>query len=182
MSAVKKGITPKNFSEIQKLSWLRNRGRKHTEEHKRKIGLAGIGRRQTKETKRKLSEARIGAGNPMYGKGDRQLGVKNHQWKGGISKLPNYVSFNNRRQKVRRKGAIGSHTLQEWEDLKRKHNYTCLHCGKKEPEITLTVDHIIAIKLGGSHYIGNIQPLCTPCNMWKSTKAIDFVNNFDLAA
>lgn len=68
----------------------------------------------------------------------------------------------------------GSHTDQEWEALKAKYNNTCLRCGKVEPEIKLTRDHVIPITKGGTDDIGNIQPLCVSCNSCKSDKHIDY--------
>ena len=78
-----------------------------------------------------------------------------------------YVLHNAKIQNYKRKNAEGSHTLQEWEELKKKFDYTCQRCGKKEPEIKLTRDHIISIKKGGTSYINNIQPLCKKCNCSK---------------
>ncbi len=75
----------------------------------------------------------------------------------------------NQRAKARRKGAEGLHTLEEWENLKREFNYCCPDCGRKEPEIVLTKDHIIPLSCGGSDYIENIQPLCGECNKRKYT-------------
>lgn len=69
---------------------------------------------------------------------------------------------------------IGSHTLGEWETLKAQYNWTCPSCGKKEPEIKLTEDHIIPISRGGSNNIENIQPLCGPCNSKKYTNIIRY--------
>lgn len=75
-----------------------------------------------------------------------------------------------RLRKYREKGAKGKHTLQEWEELKKQYNWTCPDCGKKEPDIKLTEDHIIPISRGGSNWIENIQPLCKSCNSKKHNK------------
>lgn len=72
---------------------------------------------------------------------------------------------------ARRRGAEGSYTASEWEKLKKDHNYTCLHCGRKEPEIKLTRDHIIPISKGGNNYLENMQPLCGSCNSKKGNKS-----------
>ena len=68
----------------------------------------------------------------------------------------------------RRVKGRGTYSLQDWEELKRKHGYTCLDCGKKEPEIKLTRDHVNPISKGGSNLISNIEPRCQPCNSRKS--------------
>lgn len=78
-----------------------------------------------------------------------------------------YVLHNAKIQRDRRKGAEGSHTLKEWNELKKKYNYTCKECKKSEPEIKLTVDHYFPILHGGNNYIDNIQPLCLSCNCSK---------------
>ena len=78
-----------------------------------------------------------------------------------------YTRHNASIQNARRKGAPGSHTLQEWNELKRRCNYTCQRCGRKEPEIKLTKDHIIPISKGGTSDISNIQSLCKTCNCSK---------------
>lgn len=65
-------------------------------------------------------------------------------------------------------------TLSEWEELKKKWNYTCLACGKREPEIKLSPDHMIPLCKGGKNTIDNIQPLCLPCNLRKNKKIIDY--------
>lgn len=101
-------------------------------------------------------------------------GKKNINWKGGISKQKNYSSFIKRQRRIRKKGNGGSHTLGEWETLKAQYNFTCPCCLKKEPEIKLTEDHIIPIKIGGSNNIENIQPLCQSCNCKKQTKIIKY--------
>ena len=78
-----------------------------------------------------------------------------------------YVLYNASNQKYKRKGAKGNHSIKEWRELKEKLNYTCQRCGRKEPEIKLTKDHIIPISKGGTNYINNLQPLCMRCNCSK---------------
>lgn len=68
----------------------------------------------------------------------------------------------------------GSYSALEWQTLCRKYDYRCLRCGKREPDIKLTVDHIIPTSRGGTNYIDNIQPLCGECNSSKGTNTIDY--------
>lgn len=75
-----------------------------------------------------------------------------------------------RDRRAREVGAGGKHTKYEWEQLKNQYDYTCLGCGKKEPEIILTEDHIKPLTKGGSNDISNIQPLCHRCNSLKNNK------------
>lgn len=79
-----------------------------------------------------------------------------------------------RNRKARKKGAQGKYTAAEWRALKAQYRHTCLRCGRSEPDIKLTPDHIVPLARGGSNYITNLQPLCLECNLWKSTKIIDF--------
>ena len=65
-------------------------------------------------------------------------------------------------------------TAEEWQALKAHYDYTCLKCQKREPEITLTRDHIIPQVKGGLDKIDNIQPLCVSCNSSKRERIIDY--------
>ena len=80
----------------------------------------------------------------------------------------------NRRRRMLERNVPGSHTLGEWELLKKQYGYCCPSCGKCEPEIKLTEDHIIPISKGGSNYIENIQPLCRSCNCSKKSNVKRF--------
>ena len=68
----------------------------------------------------------------------------------------------------------GSYTTAEWRSLKEKYEFRCLCCHKTEPEIKLTVDHVVPLTRGGANNISNIQPLCRQCNLSKHTRTIDY--------
>ncbi len=165
-------------------------GRQFTKEHRRNLSIAFLGRKMSEETKRKMSLAKKGK---QYAKGKhwkmsiedkekcRKRGlerVKNgtfkNQWggyKGGYERK----LWHNRRRYLLKKGIVGLHTLEEWQELKKKYDYTCLCCYKQEPEITLSEDHIIPITKGGTDNIENIQPLCRHCNSRKYNKYINYI-------
>lgn len=49
-------------------------------------------------------------------------------------------------------------------DLRRIKRGPCMACGSTE---SIQMDHIIPLSRGGSHGIGNLQPLCKSCNISK---------------
>jgi 5-methylcytosine-specific restriction endonuclease McrA len=75
---------------------------------------------------------------------------------------------------ARKKNIGGSVAPPQWGELKAYYDYTCLCCGRREPDITLTMDHVVPIAKGGINAIENIQPLCGPCNSSKGTKIVDY--------
>lgn len=83
------------------------------------------------------------------------------------------VAATNRRRALKL-SAKGSHTEAQWQSLKSFYNFKCLRCGKQEPEIKLTRDHVVPLIQGGSDLIDNIQPLCARCNSKKNYKHIDY--------
>jgi hypothetical protein len=62
------------------------------------------------------------------------------------------------------KRAGGSFTVAQWDALVALHGGACALC---EAKVRLVPDHIRPVSLGGSSNIGNIQPLCVPCNIGK---------------
>lgn len=87
---------------------------------------------------------------------------------------PGVAAAKSNRRRAREHAAEGSHTVAEWQALKAHYDYTCLCCGRREPEVELTRDHIIALDNGGSDDISNIQPLCRSCNGAKGAQTVDY--------
>ena len=128
-----------------------------TPEHGKKIGEGLKGRVWTEEQRQKLRHPH-----------------KQHKSRTDPLTKKQRTNTRNGRYRARKRGADGTHTYGEWETLKAQYNWTCPCCGKREPGIVLTEDHIIPLSLGGSNNIENIQPLCMPCNSRKHTKVIKF--------
>lgn len=79
-----------------------------------------------------------------------------------------------RRRRIRLTNTPGAHSEAQWQALKAQFDHRCLRCGRREPAITLTRDHIVPLgKPGASDGIENIQPLCGPCNAWKGRRSLD---------
>src|SRR6266852_447182 len=70
--------------------------------------------------------------------------------------------------------AGGSFTPQEWFTLCFSVGFVCLCCRENKP---LVADHVIPVKLGGSSFLYNIQPLCTSCNSKKGIKTKEYRTN-----
>lgn len=82
-------------------------------------------------------------------------------------KHPEITSLHENRRRIRKLGNGGSHSIKEWEQVKKTQNYLCLFCKEGKP---LTRDHITPISKGGSDNISNIQALCKNCNCKKYNK------------
>lgn len=68
----------------------------------------------------------------------------------------------------------GHVTGTQWNAIKSFYEYRCLCCRRVEPDIVLTMDHVVPLVAGGTHEPSNIQPLCRACNSAKHTKATDY--------
>jgi 5-methylcytosine-specific restriction endonuclease McrA len=62
-------------------------------------------------------------------------------------------------------GLAASLTLEEWQDIKVRHDNHCAWPGCESTDIQL--DHIIPLCNGGATVAENIQPLCEPHNQQK---------------
>lgn len=58
-------------------------------------------------------------------------------------------------------------------EILRRDNYTCRYCGASAPDVTLTVDHVVAVALGGHDHADNLVAACKDCNAGKSATAAD---------
>lgn len=169
ISASLKGKVFRKYSPLteehkQKIS-AKMKGYKPSLEHRRKVSIALKGRAQrgkgwhhSKEVKEKIRQSNLG----RRVSDEQLLNTQKHH--GALRR--------ERMRKLSIEGAI--HTEGEWELLKQQYNFICPSCGKSEPDIKLTKDHIIPISRGGSDRIENIQPLCQRCNSHKFTKAIKY--------
>ena len=83
------------------------------------------------------------------------------------------------RRRARLKGAEGSFTTEEWNQLVAQFD-SCPMCLRRWEDIpppagrdsVITRDHIIPISKGGANNIENIQPLCYSCNSKKCDKIV----------
>jgi len=185
LSESHKGRTPWNkgshpSEETRQKMSTAHKGKIFSEEHKRKIGEVNKGKHLSEERKRKLIGVHKGAHRSLEARKKMseakkgKTGEKSSRWRGGINKdkkhLRELAKLRQNRRRGLKKGVGGSYTLGEWEILKKQYGNTCPLCEKKEPEITLTADHIIPISKHGSNCIENIQPLCRSCNTKKYIK------------
>ena len=162
-------------------------GKKHSEEHKRKIGKAlkgkklvtfseehrkniskaHKGKRLSEETKRRLSEAqkRIGNKPPLP-----RIGEKSNFWKGGITPI---------NAKIR--SSLGYKLWRK--SVFERDNYTCIWCGNKSGNgkaIILNADHIKAF----AYYpelrfaTDNGRTLCERCHRTTDTYGGRFKSKF----
>lgn len=137
----------------------------------RKVGTISWNTGLTKETSKILKEI-----------SEKRLGIVfSDEWKynlsvshGGIGNPKETKRFYNQRRRALKRDAEGSHTFGEWETLKKQCGNKCLCCGKKEPHIVLTEDHIVPLSKGGTDFIENIQPLCLSCNVRKHTEVLNY--------
>jgi hypothetical protein len=77
------------------------------------------------------------------------------------------------RRKARLK-AGGVLLPEEWLALLGFCGSTCLRCLAKEPDVQITIDHIVPISRNGANTIRNVQPLCSRCNKSKNARTVDF--------
>lgn len=58
-------------------------------------------------------------------------------------------------------------------EVMRRDGHACHYCGRKPPEVTLQVDHVVPVALGGKDEPGNLVTACPDCNSGKSSSPAD---------
>lgn len=56
-------------------------------------------------------------------------------------------------------------------EILRRDNHTCYYCGRKPPEVELTIDHVLPQALGGTDEATNLVAACQDCNSGKTSVA-----------
>ena len=51
--------------------------------------------------------------------------------------------------------------------------FTCRYCGRKVPEVTLELDHVVPYSKGGDNSAGNLVTACRECNNGKRDHDLD---------
>ena len=135
------------------------RSNRHTEEAKRKVGLASkgnkyrLGTKQTEEWKRKNGERMRGERNPRWIK-DRTIAMEKHRLRG----------------------------TQEWTTWRsavfERDMYTCQECG--DSGVYLEPHHITPLKVDIKKVfdVNNGITLCRPCHKLTMGKEMDFVEKY----
>ena len=58
-------------------------------------------------------------------------------------------------------------------EILRRDNHTCRYCGASAPDVTLTVDHVVPVALGGLDDPSNLVAACRDCNAGKASSNPD---------
>lgn len=58
-------------------------------------------------------------------------------------------------------------------EVLRRDGHTCRYCGAGAPDVTLVVDHVVPVALGGSDDPSNLRAACKDCNSGKTSIAPD---------
>lgn len=158
---------------------------KHQATGKRKSACRACTRTQVGEYNAAHREQRLAKGREYYAANRAAILARQKAWYESnpdqVRAIHHKYKTNNRdtvnaathRRRSTIASADGSYTAAEWRDLKAHYGHHCLMCGRQEPAIRLTVDHVIPPALGGTNRIDNIQPLCKSCNSKKHRGIVD---------
>lgn len=57
----------------------------------------------------------------------------------------------------------------------KRDEFTCRYCGRSTPDVTLHVDHVVAVANGGTDDMENLVTSCLECNLGKSAVPLNHV-------
>lgn len=165
-------------------------GTHHTEEAKRKVGVASRGR---KPTEKQLEALKMGwylkgkshvawnKGKKLSEVGRKKLSVAHK----GIHQPNSIKALNDYRiqhggyfgeNNPRWTGGTSYPTITEWrkitKEIRKRDNYTCQLCRLKEKGRVFDVHHIIPYKMSHNNSASNLITLCPSCHMKEEWKLI----------
>jgi 5-methylcytosine-specific restriction endonuclease McrA len=76
------------------------------------------------------------------------------------------------RRDARKAGAAGTATQEQVLARFAFFGNRCAYCGSEE---RLTIDHVIPLARGGSHWPSNLRPACLSCNSRKGARRLEEV-------
>lgn len=115
-------------------------------------------------SRRKGNQAEVAAYHRAYRvKNKEGLAAQKRKYEASHKAPPEIGVRRAQRQRARKLGnGVFDVTTKEME---RMRNSPCVYCGAIG---NIHIDHVVPVSKGGSHSIGNLQPLCQRCNQSKS--------------
>lgn len=95
--------------------------------------------------------------------------AKLQEWSAGYQP----PKFKTRPEYLREARKIATHTPREWSAKVRASSKHCRYCETELHYFNMVKDHMIALEVGGSDGIDNVQPICWECNVEKATTPPD---------
>lgn len=169
--AWRKTITPEQ--KARHVAQMRERWRNLAPEQKRELGK----KRQARESEwpeEKIEEKKIRNRSYWHNLDPKRKAEVQKTQREWLAANPDKTRAKVNRRRARLASVGGSFTTEEWKELLDRFDHRCPMCGRREPEINLTIDHIIPLSMGGPNSIENIQPLCGACNSSKGHREIVF--------
>lgn len=65
-----------------------------------------------------------------------------------------------------------SSNLKKRFEILKKYGFRCVYCGRKAPEVSLELEHIVPKSKGGSDNFDNLVPACWECNRGKGSEPL----------
>jgi 5-methylcytosine-specific restriction endonuclease McrA len=154
---------PNAVSKIRRSYWVR-----HLEEN-RERDRKNVNRYRAEniEKVREYDRARYLKRDP-----EKRREISRKSWaKNYLANLEKYI-IKSRNRRALKRGNGGKITKAEWNAICEKYGNKCLYPGCDRTDITM--DHVIPLKLGGTHTVDNVQPLCKSHNYSKGKKIADY--------